>query len=229
MQMKTRFVPIAMCLAALALLLYSPVASAIGFGRGPDLWERLELKPVVGRWAEYQMTSKDGKPLTMRASIVGQEDEYFWFETVMTGEDGDKMITKMLVSGDPNSEDNLKRMIVKGGDQPAMEMPVQMTTGMEPPQAEQEMPETKSEDLGMESVTVPAGTFQAHHWRFTTGDMVSDVWIDPEIGPYGLVKSTAKDVTMELLANGDGATSLITETPQKMPMQGFPMPGMGGK
>lgn len=216
------------CVVVAVLLLSAPAANAMGFGSGPDLWGGLDMKPVVGRWAEYQMAGEGGKPMTMRMSVVGQEDDYFWFETVMSDDEGEKMISKMLVSADPKNEDNLKRMIVKSGSDPAMEMPIQSMHGMSVPDPEIEVPETVSADLGVESVTVPAGTFEAHHWRFTSGDMVSDVWVKADVGPYGVVKSMANDVAMVLIAHGDGATSLITETPQSLPMHGFPMPGMGG-
>lgn len=231
--MRTIAVRTTFCLAVAALMLFAPVAGAIGFGSGPNPWEGLDLKPVVGYWAEYRMTGQGEEPMTMRASVVGQEDEYFWFETVMTGHDGEKAISKMLISIDPNQEDNVQRMIVKSGDEPAMEMPIQMMKGPDMPEPEagttEEAPEIDSSDLGVESVTVPAGTFEANHWQFKTDDDTADVWIKAGIGPYGLVKSTAGDMTMELMGYGEDAKSLITEEPQSFPMQGFKMPGMGGK
>ncbi len=222
-----------LCLVIAMLVAAAPQAGAFGFGNTPNPWEQLDLKPIVGNWAEYRMTGQGEEPVTMRASIVGQEGDYFWFETAITGADGEKMISKMLISGDPNQEDGLKRMIVKSGDQPAMEMPIQATKGpdmpgMAEPEVEMmEEPDVSSSDLGVDSVTVPAGTFEAEHWQFKSGDKTSDVWVKAGVGPYGLVKSSGEGMTMELLAYGDGAESVITEEPQSFPMQGFKMPGMG--
>jgi hypothetical protein len=227
---------ILICAAVSAVLLSAPLVDASAFGPGPNLWGDLEFKPVVGHWAEYQMTPEGEKPMTMRVSIVGQEDDDYWYETIMTTDKGEKVITKMLVSGDPKSKENTKRMIIKSGDEPAMEMPVQMMQmmgGMDEPEPEDELedeaPETEMVDLGVESVEVPAGTFDAHHWQLTSEDMVFDAWISSEVGPYGVVRSAADEFEMILLSHGDDAVSLITETPQSLPMKGFPMPGKGGE
>ncbi len=128
------------CLVVSVLLLSAPVAGAKGFGGGPgggpgrgpgtNFWGDLEFKPVVGNWAEYQMTPKDEKPMTMRISVVGKEDDAYWYESVMTGQKGEQMISKMLVAGSPQDTESIKRMIVKSGDEPAMEMPVQMMAMM---------------------------------------------------------------------------------------------------
>jgi hypothetical protein len=62
-------------------------------------------------------------------------------------------------------------------------------------QMAQEPPEdirSKADDLGSESVTVPAGTFTCEHYRGKNGDG-SDVWVSKDVPPYGLVKMTDKD------------------------------------
>jgi len=224
------------CIVVSVLLLSAPVADAKGFGGGPaggpstNFWGDLEFKPVVGQWAEYTMTPKDEKPMTMRISIVGKEDDAYWYESVMTGQKGEQMISKMLVSGDPQNTENVKRMIVKSGDEPAMEMPVQMMAMMGGAGGlEVKEPETEMADLGVESVTVPAGTFDASHWEFISDGDAFDAWISAGVGPYGLVKGASGDFEIVLVAHGDKATTLITETPTALPMKGFPMPGMGGK
>jgi hypothetical protein len=70
-------------------------------------------------------------------------------------------------------------------------------------------------DLGMESVTVPAGTFTARHFRDAEGDYQS--WMDPSV-PFGVVKTTSKNGgDILLLAKGTGATTAITGTPTDAP------------
>jgi len=219
-------------LAAVAVLMLAGAAAGFGPDRGPDLWRDLDFEPVVGNWAEYEMTPTGEKPMKMKISIVGKEDEAFWYETVMTDPEGRLMINKMLVSGDPGDEDNVKRMIVKPGDQPAMEMPMQMMQMgmMGEPDEEEEEPEGTMDDLGTESVTVPAGTFDAKHWQFASEGDTFDAWVKSGVGPYGLIKSSAPEFVMVLVAHGDDAKTAITEEPQKMPaMGGFPMGGMGGE
>jgi hypothetical protein len=240
------------CVAVSVLMLAAPAADAMafggGFGGGPggpgggpkggspsNMWGDLEFKPVVGQWSEYTMDAEGDKPMTMRIAIVGKEGEAYWYETAMTDPEGKGFISKMLVDGDPEDMGNVKRMIMKPGDEPAMEMPVQMMNVMEGMgegmgEPEEETPEPTGEDLGVEKVTVPAGTFDAHHWRFTSGEDVFDAWVSEAVGPYGLVKSETNGVVMILTGHGDKAVTQITEEPRQIPpMGGGPMGGMGGK
>ncbi|MBD3347986.1 MAG: hypothetical protein GF400_02170 [Candidatus Eisenbacteria bacterium] len=229
------------CMSAIAVMFFATAASAFGPGmqspaQGQDFWKGGEFTPVVGYWAEYQMTFEDKEPMTMRVAIVGQEEDAYWYETVMKNEEGEPIVTKMLVSGDPGDTGNVKRMIIKSGEEQAIEMPVEMMKmqGMEKAEAKEEMesgtaPESFGQDLGVEEVTVPAGTFKAHHWRGESEESSYDVWVQQEIGPYGLIKTTSEDYEMVLVAHGDDAETMITETPKSFPMPGFKMPGMGGE
>lgn len=221
------------CLAVLALVLCAAV-SAQGFGpkggpMGGGAKIFADFKPVVGAWAEYRITMKDEDPSTMRLAIVGKEGEAYWYEVVMAMGDEGNMVTKMLVSGNPQDPQNVTRMIIKAGDEPAMEMPV---TGMAPPPTTGEkdvpkQPEGKLTDKGVEVVIVPAGTFKASHIQYTQEDTVVDSWVAADIGPYGMVKTTSKDMEMVLTSYGTDAKTLITETPTKfeMPKMPFSMPG----
>ena len=96
------------------------------FGKtsGPRFYT--DFKPVVGGWSEYQMTTKSGEPSKMKIAIVDKEGDAYWYETVMEGGRQEKNIVKMLVSGDPGESKNVKRMIMKAGSEPAMEMPVEV-------------------------------------------------------------------------------------------------------
>jgi hypothetical protein len=233
---------ILVCAAVAALLLSVPTADSMAFmpESGTSPWLGSEFRPIVGHWSEYLMTPEGQEPINVRVAIVGKEGDAYWIENVMVLEGRGKMITKQLVTGDPDNEENIKRMIMKSGDEPAMEMPVEMMKMMGPdgglPQTmmqgeeepEVEEPESKPVDLGVESVTVPAGTFKAHHWQFVTEEEAVDAWASEKVTPYGLVKMTAKDFEMVLIGHGDDAKSLITETPQKMPMPNMKMPGMPG-
>jgi hypothetical protein len=181
-----------------------------------------KFQPVVGSWAEYQtkMKNQGEAPNKMKVSIVGKEGSSYWYEMVMQGKG--RMISKVLVSGDPEDTRNVKRMIMKNGNEPAMEMPVMGPAN--PPQGKPQPPKGKLVDKGMESISVPAGTFQAHHMQYQGPDGVVDSWVSEKVPPYGVVKSQAKDFEMVLTGCGTGAKSLITETPKKMQIP--QMPGM---
>ena len=177
-----------------------------------------EFKPIVGAWSEYQTISKGESPSKMRLAIVGKEGDAYWYETAFEGKKEGKMISKMLVSGNPGDGKNVKRIIFKMGNEPAMEMPAQM---MQHGSRSQE-PKGKTVDKGIESIKVPAGTFTCQHVQYQDGETLVDTWVAKDVSPYGMVKSQSKEFEMVLLGYGTGAKTLITETPQKFEMPGMP-------
>jgi len=182
-----------------------------------------DFKPVVGGWSEYQITRKNGESSKMKIAIVGQEGDAYWYETVMEGGRQEGNIAKMLVSGNPGELKNVKRLIVKRGSKPAMEMPI----GMMQQSAEQQSQQRKGNmiEKGTESITVPAGTFTVQHMQYQDGETLVDGWVYKDVSPYGVVKSRSKDFEMVLMGYGTGAKTLITETPKKFEMPEMPPRG----
>jgi hypothetical protein len=186
-----------------------------------------EFKPVVGAWAEYQMKGSDQGPTKMKIAIVGKEGNAFWYETINDGQGG-RNIMKMLLSGDPNDQKGVTRMIMKHGKEQATEMPI-MAMGQDKKPAKAQPPKGKVIDKGMETITVPAGTFTARHFQYQNEKDVVDSWSSEKVPPYNMVKSSAKDFTMVLVGYGTGAKTAITETPKKFQMPKMPAgmpPGM---
>jgi hypothetical protein len=188
------------------------------FGKSTSPKFYSDFKPVVGGWSEYQMTGKGEQPSKMKIAIVGKEGDTYWYETVMETKQEGRMISKMLVSGNPEDQKSIKRMIVKMGNEPAMEMPVQMMQG-----SRGQGQRGKTIDKGTESIKVPAGTFTTQHMQYQDGETVVDTWVQKDVSPYGMVKSQSKEFQMVLLAYGTGAKTLITETPQKFEMPQMPL------
>jgi len=175
----------------------------------------------------------------MRMAIVGKEGDAFWYE-VENNAAGGRNIIKMLVTGDPNkSTENIKRMIIKSGDTPAMEMPAdflvmgrQMAGSMfEKRSGVKQSPEPEGavEEIGPREVTVPAGTFTTTRYRIRDGQgaEVGTYDLSTTVPPFGIILSETRNGTLKLLGHGDDAVSAITEEPTPMPIpQG--MPGMPG-
>ncbi len=209
----------------IALVVFMGLILTIGsigyaqFGKsaGPRFYS--EFKPVVGGWSEYQITAKGEPPSKMKIAIVGKEGDAYWYETVMETKQEGKVITKMLVSGNPEDQKNVKRMIVKMGDEPAMDMPVQM---MQPSKEERPEKAGKIIDKGIETIKVPAGTFKTQHLQYQDPEGIVDAWVYKEVSPYGLIKSKSKDLEMILIGYGSGAKTQITETPQKLEIPQIP-------
>jgi hypothetical protein len=195
-------------------LAYAQLGKGIGPGFHSDF---TDFRPVVGGWSDYQVTTKGEQPSKIRIAIVGKEGDAYWYETLMETKQEGRMITKMLVSGSPEDQKNIKRIIVKKGNEPAMEMPVEMMQVSKPQEKKGKMI-----DSGTESIKVPAGTFTTQRMQYQDGERVVDHWVHKDVSPYGMVKSQSKDFDMVLLGYGTGAKTLITETPQKFEMPQMP-------
>jgi len=202
----------------LVACLVQPSNAQMGKGSGPKFYG--DFKPVIGAWAEYQITEKGGRTYKMKIAVVGKEGNNYWYETVIDTKREGQMISKMLVSGSPDATGNVKKMIFKNGSEPAMELPVQMMKMS----ADAGRGEAKGKftEKGMESIKVPAGTFNAQHMQYQDGPAVVDTWMQKDVAPYGMVKSVSKESEMVLVGYGTGAKTLITETPQKFEMPAMP-------
>ncbi len=229
-----------LAILVIAALFTPPAASAQpGAQKMPQL-PRLfgSFEPRAGVWSEYSVSEKEqDKKSTMRLAIVGQEGEAYWYE-VFLQEEQSRNIIKMLVKGNPNNPENIQRLILKNGDNPAIEMPrdfVVMGRRMAgymfesrsgtAPMTESEL---KVEKIGQREVTVPAGTFRVSQHRITdaSGEVLGTFDFDPDILPIGVISSDTRKSNMVLVAHGSDATSLITEQPTMMRTPPGMPPGM---
>ncbi|GAB4274708.1 MAG: hypothetical protein Kow0092_30150 [Deferrisomatales bacterium] len=218
------------CLVACVLVLLFGGAVSAGdpdpYGRIPRLFG--VFTPVPGVWAEYEVTEKDsGRRTRMRMAVVGKEGDAYWYEVVNHAPEG-RNVVKMLVRGNPNDPDNIERLILKSGDNPAAEMPrdfVAMGRKMAVHMFERrsgvagsDPDQLRVEKVGEGPVTVPAGTFQATLQRIVDaqGQVLATYHFLPDILPFGVVASETRHTTMALLAYGRDARSEITETPVPM-------------
>jgi hypothetical protein len=178
---------------------------------------------VVGQWAEYEIASDQGKA-TSRFAVVGTEEaagkEHYWYETRMESPMG-AMIMQLLIPSYPYEQSDIQQAVVKMGDQPAMIVSDQMLAMMQGRGAENPAQDAASacenaELVERESVTVPAGTFNAMHLRVGSDAEKADIWVSSEV-PFGMVKLQGEGVELVLLQHGKDAKSSITEKPQRMP------------
>ena len=182
--------------------------------------------PVVGAGAAYEQTDKDGKKSKMELSIVGSEmvdmQKGYWMEVghgaVDSGEPG---YAKILVTPDDFAFHKMV-MVMPGSNQP---MEMDMHTGKS---HKSEMNENleKWHSVGMETITVPAGTFSCEHW--TKDDGKGDVWASSKVSPMGMVKLVDNNETMVLIKVITDAKSHITGTPVKFDPE-MMRQGMGKK
>lgn len=187
--------------------------------------------PKTGAWSEYALfDNSTGKRTVMRMSIVGVENDSYWYETIIKEGEGIKVV-KMLITGDPIDPENIKRLIVKSDTKLAREMDkdsvqeVRMLAGRT---FEQQIGLPAGADLNIKDIetgagvaTVPAGTFDVslHKIVDTTGTVYAEYKYSEDVRPFGIVTSESENTTMVLIGNGEGAKSLIVEEPVMMQRQ----------
>jgi hypothetical protein len=167
--------------------------------------------PVVGEGAEYEIQTAKGDKSNMQITIVGKDSvdgkDAYWYEMSFNRGNGQMIMKQLMVLNGPDTQ--ISRMIMQMPGRPPMEMPTQMMHMDRTPQTADVR--TGGEDLGSETITVPAGTFTCQHYRTKSG---GEVWVSQKVSPYGLVKSKSADTSMELTKVITGAKDQITGTPQ---------------
>jgi hypothetical protein len=171
------------------------------------------LNPVIGSGAQYEITTNSGNKTTMEMVIVGKDTvdgkDAYWFENTFSNTPRGDMVMKALTVIDGQNS-YVSRMIMQMPNRPPMEMPSQMVQARSHKQATDIRGD--ADDLGSESVTTPAGTFSAEHYKMKDGS--GEAWIAAKAGPYGLVKFQGKDNSMILTKVITDGKDKITGTPQ---------------
>lgn len=203
----------AICAAAVLLASLAANAQMGGMRGGGAPTMRGVWHPVVGDGAAYEMQTKDAVKSGIEYAVVGKESvngqDGIWLEMTMNSPQmGGDIVMKMLtvISG---TNTQTTRMIMQMPGRPPMEMPAQMTQMHS--KAQPTDIRTTSEDVGAETITVPAGTFPCEHFRMKDGS--GDVWVTDKVSPWGMVKYQGKDTTMVLTKVITDAKDKITGTP----------------
>lgn len=203
----------AVALASVCLGLAVGTASAqMGMGMRPSMPHGF-FNPVVGSGAVYEITNADGRKSNTEFAVVGKETvngkDGYWMEYTMNMGSGDMVVKTLIVPGDSTA---MSRMIMQMPGRPPMDM-TQMAGHMNGG-AQNATADIRSsaEDVGSESVTVPAGTFTCEHYRMKDGS--GDTWVSNKVAPFGVVKHQGKDSSMVLTKTVSDAKDKIVGTPQ---------------
>jgi hypothetical protein len=206
-------------LAIFVLAIAAPFAGAQMMFHTPDM--RGVWNPVVGSGGSYEISqASNADKREMEIFVVGKETvegkDGYWLEIVMphakTG--GDLAIKSLMVLDGSNAA--VYRAVIQ---MPGMAQPMEMSKQMLASQQSKATDiRTTGQDVGKETITTPAGTFDCEHWRSEDGN---DAWINPKAPPYGLIKSVSKDGhTIVLTRVITDAKDRITGTPVQFdPMQ----------
>ena len=171
------------------------------------------FNPMIGSGSQYEITSGDSRKTVVELAIVGKESvngkDGYWLETTTSGTPMGDMVMKTLTVVD-GSNMVISRTIMQMPGHPPMEMSTQMSRmGRQNQTADIR---SQADDVGVESVTTPAGTFSCHHYRMKDGS--GDTWVSDKVAPFGVVKHEGKGSTMVLTKVISDAKDKITGTPQ---------------
>jgi len=199
------------CVCVLVAMTTGLATAQMGMHAGPAM--RGIFNPVVGSGGQYEVTTEKGDKMVMEIAIVAKDSvdgkDGYWFEMTMSNTQMGQIVTKTLTVVE-GQDTVVSRVIMQMANRPPMEMPAQMSkmNGQKQPADIRD----RAEDVGSETVTTPAGTFTAEHYKMKDGS--GDAWVAPKAGPYGLVKYQGKDTSMVLTKVITDAKDKITGTPQ---------------
>lgn len=204
----------AACFVALALLAQSPFGSLAE----PTLDVRTVVwNPQLGQGSEYDITTRNLSAMHVTLAIVGKESvdgqTGYWLEVGVNDSQAGQIYLQQLTT---LSAGKLRggKIIFQLANKPPMEMPsggVPAARASSESQPDSDFRSTAVR-VGIESVTVPAGTFQCEHWRAKDGS--GDAWLSSNVVPYSVVKATDKDGGVMLLTKTIlSAKSQITAKP----------------
>jgi hypothetical protein len=231
---------------ALALVVLSLSASraaqAQAPGPAPPIPMAVDLKKVpVGVWADYDMAMGKMPPMKSRMALVAKGAGTSTIEMTMEGGmlamTGGKLLLQTIVSNDQSAEKPIKKSVMQIGDNAPMELPISADQ-----QHQFRKPNPKSL-VGEETIKVAAGSYKTKHYRDKTPDGdVFDVWVSPDVPPFGLVKIVVEPksaqmaqaggpLSIELQGTGKNAKMAITKPARpydQAALMGEVMGGMKG-
>ena len=216
--MRKMIVLAAVCLSAAALWAQGQFSQLAN----PALDVRSVVwNPQVGQGSEYDLSTHNSTKMHVSFIVTGAESVNgqpgHWLETGMNFEELGQVYSEMLMTQNAGKLQTNK-WVVQLANRPPMEMPQRgmlAARGNSDAQTETNSNfRTTAVRVGVESITVPAGTFQCEHWRAKDGS--GDAWLSSNVVPYSLVKAVDKD----------GGTAVLTSTLNnaKSHLTGKPVP-----
>ena len=203
------------------MLVVSLTGTAFGQGVFSDVMSGKRIAPKVGVFAWYELKdAATGRKLFMRQAIVGEKQvegkDGFYLETEVMPEVGFPIIYKMLLTGPASDPANVHEIMVKDGAQSVERIPIEALKEGESESKEQT---ELRESLGKETLATPAGDIETEHFSLTQGDSVSEVWLNNDVRPMGIVKLVSADGELLLTRFGEGGPDAESAIDRKLKEQ----------
>lgn len=191
--------------------------------RLPPRMEKPAGPVKVGSWCEFSVRDLRLKTrMRLHWALVGQESSgETWWEMTFRRPRQPSLRIKLLSRGKRSSPDKLQRVILQTGNTPPLELPLQQGQRVMDVYLRRGAA-SGLQDLGLVRLTTPAGVFQTRHhrWKDHSGQLVEE-WSSPTAAIWGMVRFRTERFEMELIGQGEGATSRIRGTPRKWHLPGL--------
>ena len=203
------------------LVVVVALTSGIAFGQGifSDVMSGKLISPEVGVFAWYELKdTATSQKLYMRQAIVGQKKvdgkKGYYLETEVMPEVGFPIIYKMLLTGPASDPANVHEIMMKDGAKRVEHIPVEILK-----ENKGEEQKTLRESLGKETLTTPAGEIETEHFTLTQGDSTSEVWLNDDVRPMGIVQLTSPEGELLLTRFGIGGPDAESAIDRKLKEQ----------
>jgi len=208
--------------SAAAILVVAVLAAGAGHTQGVigDILAGRLVKPKVGAWAWYDLKdAASGQAFVLRLAVVGEKEVRrkvgYWLEVEIVPLVGYRSIYKMLLTGPASDPANVHQILQREGTADVVEVELE-EPGKESEPEEPQKPEPKRTLLGREDVQTQGGPVAADRYELLDGDHRSEVWLNEDVRPMGLVR--LKSATGELVlrrhgVGGPDGRSVIHEPP----------------
>lgn len=169
-----------------------------------DIMSGALINPKVGVYAWYELKDNEsGRKLFMRQAIVGEKEVNgktgYYLETEVVPEVGFPIVYKMLLTGPATSVENVHEIMVREGMQPPENLPLDVLKA----ETGQDAKDTRTSS-GMEKLATPAGDLEAEHFVIEEAGGKTEVWVNDEIRPMGIVKLVSPEGDLLLTRHGEG-------------------------
>lgn len=214
-----------LALAVCALAVTLAARAEVG---APRLFGDFNMEP--GAWSEYDvLDKKTGERSTMRMNVLTKEGLDVWYEVWINNKEGMNTI-KMLVAGNPNNSDNVKRIILQSGGEPPMEIPrdfmvmgrrmasFMYTSISGLPTDKETLAKIREEKGETRTMEAAGGKFTGDLMKVLGPDskLIATYLAVASVKPFGVVWSDSETSEMKLRDHGVKAKSRIKGNIRKM-------------